>query len=383
MNTVTLLAIAIDLVGIVAGVLWFCWRRRPFATRWTGDVLAIGALGSLLTIGTVVIALVLTRDLFAVIRLLCHVLFCVLAPIACWRGVALMARPRGRGARFVGALALLSGLAAEAAYIVARHVEPFRLQVTREHIVSPRLAGLERPLRVVVVADVQTETIATYEREVARRIDAEHADLVLILGDFVQMRAGQQSRYDAELARFRDWVAGLEHPPLGVFAVDGDCELHPGALGAVARTLQNEAVLLDTPVPIQLVGLSLPMSRRPLRADLGKLVTSFEGFSIVLGHAPDFMLWALRAKEPPDALLLAGHCHGGQIVMPGFGPLVTLSAVPRRLAQGELWHLGKSWLRVSRGIGVERGNAPPLRLFCPPEIVVLDLAGPGLAAAPR
>jgi uncharacterized protein len=375
-TTVTALAVAADVAGIVAGVLWFSWRRRPFAARWSGEILALSLLGGLLTLAAVVTTLVLTHDLFAVVRVLCHVAFCVLAPIACWRGLALIVRPRGRGARLVGALLLLSGLAGEAVYVVARHVEPFRLQVAHERIVSSRLAGLERPIRVVLVADVQTETIAAYEREVARRIDAEQADLLLFLGDFISRRAGDEAGYDAELARFRDWVAGLEHkPPLGVFAVNGDCELVPDALAGVACTLHDEAVALATAVPIQLVGLSLPVSHRQLRGDLRKTVESFAGFSIVMGHAPDFMLWALHAETPPDALLVAGHCHGGQIVVPGFGPLVTLSAIPRRLALGELWHRGASWLRVSRGIGVERGNAPPLRLFCPPEIVVLDLAG--------
>jgi predicted MPP superfamily phosphohydrolase len=39
--------------------------------------------------------------------------------------------------------------------------------------------------------------------------------------------------------------------------------------------------------------------------------------------------------------------------------------------------IGKGWLMVSRGIGMERGAAPRVRIFCPPELVVIELCPPG------
>jgi uncharacterized protein len=38
-----------------------------------------------------------------------------------------------------------------------------------------------------------------------------------------------------------------------------------------------------------------------------------------------------------------------------------------------------STLVVSRGIGLERGNAPRLRFLCRPEVVVIDLVPLGMA----
>jgi uncharacterized protein len=72
-------------------------------------------------------------------------------------------------------------------------------------------------------------------------------------------------------------------------------------------------------------------------------------------------------------LLIAGHTHGGQIRLPGVGPLVTNAKVPRRWAAGMSDLPGGRKLLVSRGIGMERGNAPRLRLFCRPEMAVIDL----------
>ena len=58
--------------------------------------------------------------------------------------------------------------------------------------------------------------------------------------------------------------------------------------------------------------------------------------------------------------------------IPGFGPLMTLSRLPRKYAGGLNDYRGFP-LHVSRGIGMERGLAPQVRFFCPPEICVLEV----------
>jgi len=65
-------------------------------------------------------------------------------------------------------------------------------------------------------------------------------------------------------------------------------------------------------------------------------------------------------------LILTGHTHGGQIRLPIYGPLATMTAVGRKYVSG-LYELGKSMLYVSRGYGT---SVIPFRLFCPSEITV-------------
>ena len=72
-------------------------------------------------------------------------------------------------------------------------------------------------------------------------------------------------------------------------------------------------------------------------------------------------------------LLLAGHTHGGQVQLPGIGPLLTLYGVPRDWASGLTEIHPGQYLLVSRGIGLERGNAPRLRFLCRPELIVIYL----------
>ncbi|MDZ4782481.1 MAG: hypothetical protein SGJ19_19720, partial [Planctomycetia bacterium] len=72
-------------------------------------------------------------------------------------------------------------------------------------------------------------------------------------------------------------------------------------------------------------------------------------------------------------LLVAGHVHGGQVRLPGIGPLITNSLLSRRWAAGVTQLSGDRTLVVSRGIGMERSYAPRLRFLCRPELMVIHL----------
>jgi predicted MPP superfamily phosphohydrolase len=103
-----------------------------------------------------------------------------------------------------------------------------------------------------------------------------------------------------------------------------------------------------------------------------------------MGHAPDYMNNVLLGHVRREMLCVAGHTHGGQVNIPGFGPPITLSRVPRWLAAGGLHQRKGAWLLVSRGVGMERSNAPRIRFNCRPQLVVVTLVPAGeVALAPR
>jgi len=87
---------------------------------------------------------------------------------------------------------------------------------------------------------------------------------------------------------------------------------------------------------------------------------------ILLSHNPDY---AMTLSDPRVRLVLSGHTHGGQIILPRIGPPVTNSMYGSRLLSG-LIHFGTFQLYVSRGIGTV---GLPLRYNCPPEITLLTL----------
>jgi uncharacterized protein len=77
-------------------------------------------------------------------------------------------------------------------------------------------------------------------------------------------------------------------------------------------------------------------------------------------------------------LLLAGHTHGGQVRVPGFGALATNCGIDRGRVSGLSMHPqvarpdGKTaWLHVSAGLGTSPWA--PVRFGCRPEATVLTL----------
>jgi len=239
-------------------------------------------------------------------------------------------------------------------------VEPQRIEVTHSIIYSSKL---DQHIKVAVLADIQTDNPGAYEARVLALTEAENPDLVLLSGDYLQI--WDQEKYDAAVIDLNKIFidAGLE-PSLGIYAVRGNVDHTEWNLifnDLDVYTFSNTESL-DIGA-LTLTGVSWLDSEKP---DL--VIPGSQKFHLVMGHSPNFSLGEINAD-----LLLAGHTHGGQVQLPGIGPLLTLSLVPRSWASGLTEISPDRYLLVSRGIGLERGNAPRLRFNCRPELVILDL----------
>ncbi len=93
-------------------------------------------------------------------------------------------------------------------------------------------------------------------------------------------------------------------------------------------------------------------------------------------HAPYQRVLDHFTEDGAD-LLLAGHTHGGQLCIPGYGALVSNCDLPTWRAQGlNDWQSNGSTtpVNVSGGIGTSR--FAPVRIACRPEAVLLTLTSP-------
>jgi len=93
-------------------------------------------------------------------------------------------------------------------------------------------------------------------------------------------------------------------------------------------------------------------------------------FAIGVVHTPDLIGWG---RQQGYDLLLAGHAHGGQIRIPGIGPIICPSVHGVRYASG-VFQKGRTLMHVSRGIS----GLQPIRLRCRPELTQLTLRRPDL-----
>lgn len=97
------------------------------------------------------------------------------------------------------------------------------------------------------------------------------------------------------------------------------------------------------------------------------------GLSIGVAHAPYRRILDDFVTRGADAIF-AGHTHGGQVCVPGFGALVTNCDIPRDKVSGfTTWDhaLRTAYLNVSAGVGTSIYS--PVRFACRPEVTLLTL----------
>ncbi|MCX7016434.1 MAG: metallophosphoesterase [Candidatus Sumerlaeota bacterium] len=287
-------------------------------------------------------------------------------------GMAVWRQERERRWLFRASLACLVGaFLCFGAHIYATYVEPQLLFVRHVEIATPKV---ERPVRILHFADFQVDRVGPYERRAVAKMRSLAPDLILFTGDLAQPLA--PATFESVLPKLAALLETLE-PPLGKFAVYGDIDgplrkKMDGHTGGFRWLNDEEASIPLDGGRLRLLGLSLGDSAVGARRQVKDWLAEggAKNFTIVLGHMPDF---AMSLTDVPADLCLAGHTHGGQVRIPFYGPLMTLSAVPRDWARG-FRPIGATRLNVTAGVGSEHGSdLPSLRVFCPSEMTLIEL----------
>lgn len=235
-----------------------------------------------------------------------------------------------------------------------------RLDVTRETLgvsgLSPGLHGL----RIGFLTDLHRSHTVSQDMAMAavNALMQERPDIIMLGGDYVTWGNRQFVEPAAE-------ALGHLSAPHGTYAVlgnhDDDRDM-PAAL-----TARGIVVLRDARTRLTINGDTLDIAgiRYWTRkaTDIARVLRGTGTDVIMLAHTPS-RLWEAAALDVP--LLLSGHTHGGQIVLPGIGA-VAAREFPLIAGAGRK---GGTTAFVSRGVGTVY---VPVRLNCPPEVAVLTL----------
>jgi predicted MPP superfamily phosphohydrolase len=95
------------------------------------------------------------------------------------------------------ALAVIGNLALTGNVLDSLWAEPFRLDVTRIEIESPRLAG-HPPIRVLHLSDLHIERITARERRLLELVGELRPDLIVFTGDFLTLSIPDDARAQAD-----------------------------------------------------------------------------------------------------------------------------------------------------------------------------------------
>lgn len=264
---------------------------------------------------------------------------------------------RARSAVINHFLALAGMLCALYGYFI----EPRWLEVNKIDISTGKLR--HTVLRVVQISDLHCETKINNENRMVEIINSLNPDIIVFTGDGLNALQA--------LPIFQDTMGKLK-ASIGKYAVTGndDLALARGIdlfYGTGFHLLKKESVRLTKENETFFIsGLSYEYSDQ-WREALEKAPSGF--FNIFLCHKPD-LIEDLKGYNVD--LYLSGHTHGGQVALPVYGALVTLSKYGKKYASGE-YSVNGTTLYVNRGIGTEGKVLLAARFFARPEITVFDI----------
>ncbi len=129
--------------------------------------------------------------------------------------------------------------------------------------------------------------------------------------------------------------------------------------------LRSSNMLINGKCRLVVVGVDDPYTSRD---DLSKALQGVPTgiYKLLIAHSPQVIG---KARGKVD-LILAGHTHGGQVVIPFIGPLIAPLPEEYRRHVAGLYNINGTLMYVSRGIGT---SIYPVRFMSPPEIVVVEL----------
>lgn len=249
----------------------------------------------------------------------------------------------------------------------AEAIGPTQLEITDTTIPAP---VLRFELRIAHITDLQTDGITDLHTRAASAISKFKPHAVVFTGDVLN--------HPNLIPEVQKYLHSIAEPGRSYFVtgnVDGLLDLEDFQKQTGFRLMDGKVDLLNAPQGrIAFLGLGLH------DFDDSELLTKMEqdsmnaDYRILFSHYPDSMFMASNRRID---ILFAGHTHGGQVVIPGFGPPLTLSKVPRRLGAGGVHDFGNLKVVVSRGLGMEGHVAPRIRIFCPPQLMLVRLK-PGI-----
>jgi predicted MPP superfamily phosphohydrolase len=245
--------------------------------------------------------------------------------------------------------------------------------VRRLTVELPAYPAAAAPLRIVLLSDVHVHGPDMPPQRLARIVDqinALHPDIAIAAGDFVGDNwIGRHYSPGEAIAPLRGLKARL-----GVYAVLGNND-YRAVVSDVVRALQQAGVhvLMNSATavgPLALGGMdgrlyATPADLRAARRSTYGALERTPGIKVLVAHRPDEFAAAPQAIN----LVLAGHTHCGQIVLPLIGAVLTGSDYGRKYLCGVVRDRTRV-LVVTAGLGT---SYVPLRIGAPPDIWMISI----------
>ena len=239
-------------------------------------------------------------------------------------------------------------------------VEPNSLEVTHYTISEPQLAGTS----VVFLSDFHLKK-HDYKRlnNIVKLAKKQNPNLVILGGDFARTQ-DYSSNMDMNIIASK---LTLINAP--IYAVLGESDWWADGKKTTQELLLNGIHVLENSNKrivlnrkyIDIIGIADMTTRQP---NISQALAKTKRPRIVITHNPDIYYDIIDEVS----VILAGHTHGGQFVIPFTPPLFVPSKFGAEFASGLIKN-SHNYMIISKGLGT---TGIPVRFNCKPEIVVVE-----------
>lgn len=247
--------------------------------------------------------------------------------------------------------------------------EIFRVQVSDKRYSLPKVPAQWHELSILHLTD--THFIGTIDRpffdEITKLCEEMRPDLIVFTGDLLD---------DVKFLQWLPETFGKLRAPLGCHYILGN---HDWFFGAEQARREFERCgwqgVAGRTMTLEHCGhrLEIGGTERPWMGEHPQFTGDGSTFRLLLSHTPDHFAWA---QSQGVDLMLCGHNHGGQIVLPFIGPVFSPSRHGVRYAAGAFWSK-PTLMYVSRGLAGRHS----LRLNCLPELTKIVLESPAVRSS--
>jgi predicted MPP superfamily phosphohydrolase len=258
-------------------------------------------------------------------------------------------------------------------YVPARvYKDTWSVRIQETDVQIANLPAELEGFRIVHIADLQADARTNGEK-LQRYIDTVnglHPDLICFSGDLVTSGTDYIETGAQALAKMS--------ARYGTYACIGDHDIFSNRAQVVSSLRANGVNVVDNAATgiavegslVALTGVTNAYADRPsdqkLAAIEGQRPTA--AVNIFLVHQPSEPLVQYAEQKGYD-LLLGGHTHGGQIVFPLPGFLLTGSSFETRYVTG-FYDVGRMLVSINNGLGM---TLAPIRYHAPAEVTSVRL----------
>lgn len=276
------------------------------------------------------------------------------------------------------------GLSIIATKSLADSNDVHNVEITNNELWFSNLPDSFDMVRIAVLSDIHSSPFMEKNdvSYLVQRVNSLKADVIVLPGDFIN----NQKR---EIYPCVEALSDLR-APMGCYAITGNHDYFDSSINVVCneleqigvKVLRNQSLNLKKDnQSIIMLGLDDPylnsvgkylldgFTHEKELESMIKGVDFDKDFILMLGHRPyRFDEYAQLGVD----CMIAGHTHGGQIVLADFGSTnLSFPAISTPYVKGKYQsNVSEAQLYVTRGVG---SVGIPIRINCPPEIALLTL----------